>query len=168
MPGYVIHLAAGKVYEKHNKIADIQSFEKGIIVPDLAEDKAKSHYGPYSSKAGLNQYLQENGISTNYQEGYFFHLATDYLFYNKFLKQWDPIVYEDYDKLNAKLMQKYGVVLPKEIQEKVKFKEGAPQILKEEDLCKFIEGVGKIPIRQIVSQKSVDYKKIVCEQFQIE
>lgn len=166
MPGYVIHLAAGKVYEKYNKIKDIPSFEQGIIAPDRAKDKAKSHYGPYSSKAGINQFLQENNISTDYQEGYFFHLATDYLFYNQFLKQWSPSIYEDYDKLNAQLIKRYGVVLPKEIQGKVKFKEGTPQVLKEEELCRFIDAVGKINIRQIVSQKGVDYKKQILDEIE--
>ena len=45
MPGYMIHLAVGKVYAENNKIEDIKVFEKGIIDPDMIEDKSKSHYG---------------------------------------------------------------------------------------------------------------------------
>ena len=31
MPGYVIHLAVGKIYSQNNKIEDLNSFEKGIV-----------------------------------------------------------------------------------------------------------------------------------------
>jgi len=124
MPGYVIHLAVGKVYAQNNKIEDLNVFERGIIEPDMVENKAISHYGPYSSQPGLNQFVEANGISSSYNEGYFLHLVTDYLFYQKFLSRWDKAIYDDYNKLNSRIMQKYGIVVPKDVQEKVNLKMG--------------------------------------------
>lgn len=155
MPGYFIHLAVGKVYSQNNKIEDLKSFEKGIIDPDMSKNKAESHYGPYSSQPGLNQFIQINGISGSYNEGYFLHLVTDYLFYNKFLNVWDLDIYNDYDKLNSIIMKKYGIVVPEEVKEEVKFQDGKTSILNEEDLYEFINSVGRINIRQIVSQREL-------------
>lgn len=163
MPGYVIHLAVGKVYSKYNEIEDLKSFEKGIIEPDRAKDKSKSHYGPYSSQPDLNRFIKTNGISTNYEEGYFLHLVTDYLFYNKFLKRWDSNIYEDYDKLNARIVQKYGITIPEEIQKVVQFKDGKPSVLDEDELYKFINSVGKINIRKLVLQKDDLQSQIASE-----
>ena len=159
MPGYIIHLAIGKVYEKNNNIEDIESFEKGIIAPDLTDDKAKSHYGPGSSKPGLSRYIKENGISNDYEEGYFLHLLSDYLFYNKFLERWDSRIYGDYDILNDSIKEKYKITIPKEIEEVVKPRQGKLAILDEEKTYKFIETVGKINIRETLKEKEVDYER---------
>ena len=132
MPGYMIHLAVGKVYEQNNRIKDIKAFESGIIMPDLLPDKSKSHYGKHSSRPDLNSYIAEtNGNLDSYQEGYFLHLVTDYLFYNKFLQEWNPDIYEDYDRLNSRIMQKYGISIPEEIKQIVKFKSGNLSLLNE-------------------------------------
>lgn len=167
MPGYIIHLAIGKVYAQNNKISDLVSFEKGIIAPDMAKDKAKSHYGPYTSKPGLDRYIQNNKNINSYQEGYFLHLVTDHLFYNKFLKDWNPVIYEDYDKLNNRIMHKYGIVMPEEIQDTVKFKQGELSFLKEEELYQFINSVGKLNIREIISQKEIDKESPISNTFEL-
>ena len=163
MPGYVIHLAVGKVYSENNKIEDLKSFERGIIAPDISENKVESHYGPYSSEPGLNQFLQINGISSSYDEGYFLHLVTDYLFYHKFLSKWEKSIYDDYDKLNSRIMKQYGVTVPKEAQEKVRFKSGKTSVLNEKDLYRFINSVGKINIRQMISQKELSCEEEIAE-----
>lgn len=161
MPGYVIHLAIGKIYAQNNQINNLKDFERGIIGPDMSKNKAKSHFGPYSSQPGLNEFLKINGISNSYDEGYFLHLVTDYLFYNRFLDRWDTTIYDDYDRLNSKLMEKYRIVLPEEVQEKIKFKNGEMSILNEEELYKFINSVGKIDIRQMISQKENCCEKVI-------
>lgn len=168
MPGYVIHLAVGKIYSQNNKIDDLNSFEEGIIAPDMSENKAKSHYGQYSSSPGLNEFIQANGISCSYDEGYFLHLVTDYLFYNRFLNKWDTAIYDDYDKLNSRLMKKYGIKLPEDVKKKVKFEAGEPGILKEDNLCKFINSVGKIDVRQIVSKRDINLRKLISESLELE
>lgn len=163
MPGYIIHLAVGKVYSKYNKIEDIEGFEKGVIAPDIMKNKSESHYGPNSSHPDLNSFIQTNGISDNYNEGYLLHLVTDYLFYNRFLKSWSQDIYEDYDKLNANIIREYGIVIPKEIQKKVEFKKGKLSILNEEELYRFINSVGKINLRRIISQEPEYQRKIDSE-----
>lgn len=155
MPGYIIHLAVGKVYSKNNKIECLEEFERGIIAPDMAQDKAKSHNGPYSSNPGLYKYIQNNKILTNYQEGYFLHLVTDYIFYNQFLEKWDSCIYEDYDKLNNKIAHKYEIVVPNEIQEIVRFKKGESTLLKEKEIYHFIHSVGNIDIRQMIEKNEI-------------
>lgn len=167
MPGYVIHLAVGKVYSQNNKIEDLNGFERGIIEPDMFENKAESHYGPYSSSPGLNQFMQAHGISCSYDEGYFLHLVTDYLFYNRFLNKWDTAIYDDYDKLNSRLMKKYEINLPEDVQKKVKFEAGEPRILNEDNLYKFINSVGKINIRQIASKGYINLKRQISESLEL-
>lgn len=159
MPGYVIHLAVGKVYSQHNKIKDLQRFERGIIMPDTIKDKSKSHYGPASSQPDLNKFIQINGISSSYDEGYFLHLFTDYLFYNRFLKRWEPSIYEDYDKLNAGIIQRYNIELMEEIKGAVRFKTGTLTLLSEEQIYHFIETVGRINVREIVKQKDFSFER---------
>lgn len=168
MPGYVIHLAVGNVYSQNNKIQNITNFEKGIIAPDLAPDKIKSHYGQHSSEPALNKYIQINGNNlNNYQEGYFLHLVTDYLFYNKFLTLWNPTIYEDYDILNSRIMKKYKVVIPEKIKNIVQFKDGNLSILNESDIYNFIDSVGKIDIRQIIITKE-NYATKISTKFERE
>jgi len=168
MPGYVIHLAVGKIYSQNNKIDNLSSFEQGIIAPDILANKAKTHYGPYSSSPGLNQFIQVNGISCSYDEGYFLHLVTDYLFYNRFLTKWDTAIYDDYDRLNSRLMKKYGIKLPEDVQKKVKFQTGEPIILNEDNLCKFINSVGKINIREIASKGDINLRRLISESLEPE
>ena len=153
MPGYVIHLAVGKVYSQNNEINDLERFKEGIIAPDIEEDKSKSHYGPYSSSPGLNEFLEKQGITDSYNEGYFLHLLTDYLFYNKYLEKWEQSIYDDYDIINENIIKRYEIEIPSQVQEKVKFKQANLSILNEDDIYKFIDFVGKINVRQIVSKK---------------
>lgn len=158
MPGYMIHLAIGSVYLQNNKIEDVKNFNKGIIAPDMIADKTKSHYGPSSSQPELNKFIELNGISSDYKEGYFLHLLTDYLFYNRFLLKWDSNIYNDYDKLNSRIKEKYKIIIPKEIEDVVQFKNGELEVLNEEALYRFINNVGKINVREIVSKRNIDYK----------
>lgn len=168
MPGYVIHLAVGKVYNSNNEIQNTEKFLKGIIAPDLAKDKAKSHYGPYSSKPNLEKFLNESGISNSFQEGYFLHLVTDYLFYNKFLQRWDRSIYDDYDKLNKRIIEKYELTIPKEIENEVGFKVGNLSILEEDKVFEFIDSVGIVNIRDMVKKKDIylrkEWKNDGCEK----
>ena len=158
MPGYVIHLAVGKIYEKNNKINNISSFRKGLIAPDMSDDSPKAHYGTSSSQPDLKRFLSENNDFDEYKEGYFLHLVTDYLFYNCFLKTWSPSIYEDYDKLNEVLIQQYGIEIPEEITHIVKTRSGEPEILDEDAIVAFINAVGKIDIRGMLQRGNIDFE----------
>lgn len=148
MPGYIIHLAVGKVYCKNNKIEDIQSFIKGVIAPDQEKDKRISHYGPNSSNPNLKEYMKQNPIFDSFREGYFLHLVTDYLFYNKYLEKWGISIYDDYDILNKRIIEKYKIEIPKEIENGVGYKDGKLSIIDENSLYEFIETVGKIKLKE--------------------
>lgn len=71
MPGYVIHLAVAKVYEKKNGIKDIKKFEQGVIAPDQNKNKLISHYGPDSSHPGLEKFLNQKVLKMNLMKGIF-------------------------------------------------------------------------------------------------
>lgn len=166
MPGYVIHLAIGKVYEKKNEIKNIKDFEKGIIAPDMTDNKSKTHYGPYSSMPNFNKYIIEHGINNEYDKGYLLHLISDYLYYNYFLKKWDNKIYNDYDILNKKIMEKYELTIPEEIKKYAKFKDGELTWINEKGLYKFIEYFNKINLEQIVKKKSdEEIKKELTDNF---
>ncbi len=159
MPGYVIHLAVGKVYLKDNKVGNIREFERGIMAPDMVQDKSKSHYGPDSGRPNLNRYIELNGEFDDFKEGYFLHLLTDHLFYNKFLQSWYPEIYDDYNKLNSAIIKKYEIAVPEEVRNVAQYEEGIPQILKEDELYRFIEAVGKINVRKMLLSKNMNFDK---------
>lgn len=119
MPGYVIHLAVGEEYiRKHKKKEEYNEFIKGIIFPDSVRDKSETHYGESSSKTNLYDFLKDVKVDTSFNRGYFLHLLTDYLFYNRYIDTFSKDMYNDYDILNKKLMGKYNVTLPKEVEKR--------------------------------------------------
>lgn len=149
MPGYVIHLAVAKKHIELNNIQNKEEFIRGIIAPDLLKQAGiDSHYG-ISSNPNLRKFLENHKMKSDYNKGYFLHLVTDYMFYNKFLDKWSPEIYEDYDILNKVLIEKYNVKVPNEVQKYVEFQDKPLTILNLDDIISFIETVGKIPINQM-------------------
>ena len=181
MPGYTIHLAVGKVFSETNNIKDeekLREFLEGIIAPDGVQDKSTTHYGPYSSQPDLNRFIKENGVKNYYDLGYFLHLATDHLFYNMFLRYWlnhrfEEAIYDDYCKLNNKLINRYGLTIPENIKNKITTKDGEPEILDEKQICRFIEAVGGIPFKSILleiaslldTEPSIDVNRRIANEF---
>lgn len=131
MASFNIHLAVGKGYASKNKIKNLKLFYNGIIDPDLAEDKFKSHYTGVEKKENLLLYLktkvqllsflQENNFNNDYAKGIFLHLITDYLFFNDFFdidylenityKEFIKDLYYSYDCTNDYLKKKYDIDL---------------------------------------------------------
>lgn len=130
MASFNIHLAVGKRYiEKTKIIKDEKEFYKGIIDPDLVNDKKESHYtgiqdkndllSYLSQKVQLNEYLKNESISSDYQKGVFLHLITDYLFFNNFFdydylsnisySEFFKDLYYSYDITNDYLEEKYKI-----------------------------------------------------------
>lgn len=125
MPGYVIHLAVAEEYlKKHKNVKEnYDEFIEGVIYPDSVTDKSLTHYGKSSSQANLYDFLKEHELKDSFTRGYFLHLLTDYLFYNKYIEFFSKDMYNDYDILNRKLIEKYNVKLPEKIKQYVFFKE---------------------------------------------
>lgn len=132
MASFNIHLAIGKRYiEKGNKIDHEEEFFRGIIAPDLVEDKTKSHYSGIqdknnileylANKVDLYEYLKKNEIHSDYQKGVFLHLIADYLFFNCFFdktylksisyEEFCKDLYVSYDFTNDYLEKQYKLSL---------------------------------------------------------
>lgn len=157
MPGYVIHLAIAKKQMELNNIKNEEEFIRGVIAPDLLKlSGVDSHYGN-SSNPNFNKFIESHKVKNAYNQGYFLHLVTDYMFYNKYLDKWKPEIYDDYNVLNKLLIEKYNIQVPKEIQSYVKFQDKPLTILDFDDIISFIETVGKISINQM-------YKEYVGEK----
>lgn len=148
MPGYAIHLAIGEKYAKKNNIQDKRAFIEGLIKPDLIE-KQESHYLDENGIPKLEEFLKNASLDNDYNKGYFLHLVTDYLFYNKFLQGFSEEIYHDYNKLNRFLITKYNISIPLEIQSIVKFEEGNPKILDKDSICRFIDAISQIDFTKL-------------------
>ena len=147
MPGYVIHLAVGNCYIGKNNIHNKESFLKGCIAPDLLQ-KITSHYKKENGEIDLKRFLAEKPLDSDYNKGYFLHLVTDYLFYNKYLKQFSNVIYHDYNKLNEFLIDKYNIEIPPEIIEFIGYENGEPEVLDKDSMCRFIEAVSSIDLER--------------------
>ena len=130
MAGFMIHFAVGKMYaEKQGGITNFEDFYTGILAPDLAKDKFKSHYthsihredlkDHLSKKVQLHEYLKENSLETDYDKGVFLHLVTDYIYFNHYFDEeliknstfydFFQKMYKSYDCTNDFLIEKYGI-----------------------------------------------------------
>lgn len=151
MAGYVIHLAVAERYIKKH-VQDIKNYEEfieGVIYPDSVLDKALTHHGEKSSKVNLKSFLKQNEINSDYNKGYFLHLVTDYIFYNKLLECFSKDIYNDYDILNKTLEEKFEVKIPKKIRENIFYNKGELKILELNSVVKFIEEVSNYNLEQI-------------------
>ena len=129
MAGFSIHLAIAKRHIEKNKTNNEIDLYKGVIDPDLVDDKNISHYTNRDEidtlyeclkfSAGLYEFLKDNNIETDYNKGIFIHLLTDYLFFNTFLdknymlnakyEDFPKDLYYSYDKSNEYIEKKYNI-----------------------------------------------------------
>lgn len=151
MAGYVIHLAVAQEYlKKHSDIKeDYEQFIEGVIYPDTVSDKSLTHYGRKSSKVILKDFLKANKLEDSYKRGYFLHLVTDYLFYNKYLDIFTKDIYNDYDILNKFLIEKYNVKIPNKVQNQIFYKEGDTKLLTKELSEKVIDEISNLDLNII-------------------
>ena len=168
MPGYVVHLAVAQEYLKTHKEKYSQEFMEGTVAPDFTSDKSKTHYGKSPAYTNLKNFLENNKIDTDYNRGFFLHLITDYLFYNKYLDKFEkPQIYDDYDYTNKKLIEKYNVTIIDNVKDKIYFKEGTPRILTLELACKVIDEISKLNLDEVEQEVKKDdtkwnkYKKLI-------
>lgn len=162
MPGYVIHLAVAEEYlKKHkNRKENYDEFIEGVIYPDSVTDKSQTHYGAKSGEANIVKFLEENSIQDSFNRGYFLHLITDYLFYNKYIDTFSKNIYNDYDILNKRLIKKYKVNIPEEVRDKIFFKDNLNlKILSMELVEKLIDEVSSLNLDKIVEETKENPKK---------
>lgn len=152
MAGYVIHLAIGEEFIRlhPDEVKDYDAFIEGIISPDGVPDKSLTHYGPKTCMVNLKEYFNDKDIKIDFDKGYFLHLVTDYLFYNKFLEKFSKNgIHEEYDVINAELENEFKVKIPKKIKDRVFYKEGKTEILDLQKTIKFIKDVAKYNLEDI-------------------
>lgn len=145
MPSFTIHLAVAKKYLEKHKNENEEEFYNGVIDPDL-KDKKTSHFGKYSSTPDLNRYCREVELNSSYNRGYFLHLLTDDLFYNKYLERFSNEIYNDYNKINRAIVARYSLEIPDKIKDLIKFESGETKLLNFDSICKFIDTVGDIEL----------------------
>lgn len=169
MPGYVIHIAVANEYiKKHKKKELYDEFIKGVISPDLTNDKIKTHYGKSPAYTNLKEFLNNNEITSSFNRGCFLHLVTDYLFYNYYLDYYSKKeMYHDYDVLNKGLIEKYNIILPTVVEDKVYYIDDSTKILTKELAIKVIDEISDMDLDEIAKQVMEDnnkwnqYKKLV-------
>lgn len=150
MAGYVIHIAIAQEYLRKNNKEYNRDFIKGAILPDLTNDKSKTHYGKSPSYTNLKRFLLENEIKSDIDKGIFIHLITDYLFYNYYIENFSKqYIYDDYDISNKTLIYKYNVKLIDEIKENVHFKVGKMKVLNFSLIYKLIDEISSLNLEQV-------------------
>lgn len=90
--------------------------------------------------------MNEIKIDNSFNRGYFLHLITDYLFYNRYLEFFSKDTYNDYDITNGPLIKKYNVNLPESIKNKCFFKEGETKVFSLNLAEKVIDEVSDLDI----------------------
>lgn len=159
MPSYVIHLCVAKKYIERFKVENENEFVQGVIYPDSVCEKWKTHYSKGDSAyTNLYEFLVYNKLNSSYNEGYFLHLLCDYLFYNKYFLGWknidSEILYNDYDILNSKLIQKYNLTqIPKGLEKYFGIdKEGETVEYHFDKVIKFIEEVSNYELHKLAKK----------------
>ena len=86
-----MHCYIAMKYSEKNE-ESVKCMINGALLPDLAEDKVKSHFGnsekPKSikdmldAKVGIEKCSQQLNLSNHLNKGKYLHLVTDWLYYN--------------------------------------------------------------------------------------
>lgn len=183
MPGLNIHFAIGNRYLRKNKIKDKNKFYEGLAMPDLESNSKNSHYSGIQNnndlvdylenKVLLNKYLESNNVDSDYKIGEFLHLATDYLFFNKFIdkdylnkvsyERFRKDLYYSYDIFDSELSDKYQVdfgVLKNRIEDCIKERKKQSgyeskeyyNILSEDKIEEFIEYVANLDLQEYATK----------------
>lgn len=140
MASTVIHLAVAKVLEPYFDIKNRKDYYLGSIAPDIAKQigrtKQESHF-LYEEKDDVpnikmftNKY--PNFYKNDFDLGYYIHLFTDKLWFDKFLntlvqsnsirlidgtivnvppEELPQLIYSDYTNLNVKVIEEYNMDL---------------------------------------------------------
>ena len=140
MASAIIHLAVAKVLEPYFNIENKKDYYLGSIAPDIAKQigqtKQQSHFLYEEKKDVPNIKMFINKYSNFYKNdfdlGYYIHLFTDKLWFDKFLNtlvqsnsvrlmdgtiihvepnQLEKLIYQDYTNINIKIIEEYNMDL---------------------------------------------------------
>lgn len=157
MASFVIHLAVAEKYlakhpeEKRRWNFNYEEFLHGTVYPDTVKDKSISHYG-VTSESNLPKFIAANYVVTSFNRGWFLHLLTDYLFYNKYVDTMSSKMYDDYNILNDVIIKKYNLWIPTEARLNIPSTEGKKlSYLSEELIDKLADEVSEKYIDDAIS-----------------
>jgi len=127
---FLTHLAVAKRYiEINGEVDNIQDFYDGSVLPDLTDDKEKTHYGTRTEMTSLlkrniekvnpEKFLQHNKLDNDINRGKYLHMRVDWEYYNNFISPdhqaktnfetfFKDVVYTD-NLCADYIMKKYGV-----------------------------------------------------------
>ena len=129
MASPTIHLAIAKKYLEKKKSINYKKFIAGTLYPDAVDDNNKSHYTDVNrgndnvshvrGKVNLYDFLIEHESLSDFELGWFLHLVTDYLFFEKCFsteyllnnsyETFCKDLYFAYDCLNTYIPKKYHI-----------------------------------------------------------
>ena len=96
MASLILHQIIGEKYCEKKSISEKSELLSGNIAPDtLPTDKNANHYtsthgyetylDAIKDRVNLSAFCQMDNINTSYRMGYFLHLITDYIFYERLI-----------------------------------------------------------------------------------
>ena len=176
MPSFAMHYAIAKEYCKKNNQSNCMDFFSGSLMPDLMQDKNRTHYVTppkgqsieeiIKSKIGIAEYVKNNTVDNDFSRGEFLHLLTDYAFGEFALKnkiyekanittydQVIKVIRNEYKRLNSFLLENYNIDSTQLPESENDISSELPEILKAEEVLKFIDFCADIDL-------SVTYKQI--------
>lgn len=186
MASLMIHLAAGQEFCKKQFVENEEEFLKGNLEPDLCSDKEAGHFvnsekpdnydDSIKNRVNLVAYCKTCEIKNSFDLGYFFHLLTDYIFYNKYMinlksyreindktyKYVNKMVYDDYGRVGAYLVNVFSdlklEMLPEfaRIQDKSKLK-----IFTEKGLDKVVELCAQVDLFKTYNEIKTKNENII-------
>lgn len=140
MASAIIHLAVAKVLEPYFNIKNKKDYYLGSIAPDIAKQigqtKQQSHflYEEKKDVPNIKMFINKypNFYKNDFDLGYYIHLFTDKLWFDKFLNtlvqsnsvrlmdgtiihvepnQLEKLIYQDYTNINIKIIEEYNMDL---------------------------------------------------------
>ena len=166
MPSMSSHMViALKLCDKLN--VDKKEFIKGNLLPDLYDDKNKSHFKVKGKKydiPDIEKAINSLDINDSLYLGYISHLLLDKYYFDEYLLKYDRDlfidnkIYKDYDVINKKIVNYFNIdsdylksilkdfpsdINKKRLKNNIKCLEldidGKTNILAEKDFIKFLE-----------------------------
>lgn len=168
-----MHLAIAKKYLENNPNENKEAFIKGAYLPDIDEDKIKSHYGTripikrvkdmLDSKVDIIECAKNTDLDNDLNKAVFLHLVTDYLFYNfvyspsletKSPDQIKNMMYQDFDFVTNYILKTYKIDIPEEVSHIVKSRDGdiVSEFFTAEQIDKFIDLISNLNLKDCKKQ----------------
>ncbi len=117
MPCMSAHMAIATKLSKLLPV-DKDDFIKGNILPDLYDDKEKSHYkikGKIYEIPNINIAVKSLNLTNSLDIGYLSHLLLDKYYFDEYLTKYDydlfknDAIYRDYDILNIDIINHFNI-----------------------------------------------------------